>query len=88
MGMLRPLPSPSPAASTTTALQALLAPEYDIIHVAGDVVAGFVGACFFFFFKLKMICLCGLFLLRFIVYIRSVLCVHACACRRPGLRSW
>ena len=27
-----------------TALHALLAPEYDIIHVAGDVVAGFVGA--------------------------------------------
>ena len=53
MGMLRPLPSPSPAASTTTALQALLAPEYDIIHVAGDVVAGFVGACFFFFFLIK-----------------------------------
>lgn len=45
MGMLRrPLPPPSPAASTTTALQALLTPEYDIIHVAGDVVAGFVGA--------------------------------------------
>lgn len=29
--------------SRTTALRALLAPEYDIIHVAGDVVAGFVG---------------------------------------------
>jgi hypothetical protein len=33
------------AAESGTALQALLAPEYDIIHVAGDVVAGFVGAC-------------------------------------------
>lgn len=33
------------AAGSGTALRALLAPEYDIIHVAGDVVAGFVGGC-------------------------------------------